>query len=196
MFQKPYWLCVPLFALGCADAEVDSQPVSLSSESLSVSCAPEVPEALAVPAGHELALVANAEGAQVYVCQAGANGAAPAWTLERPDALLFGKRGRVIGHHYEGPTWEGLDKSSVVGKRIAAYDAGPTTIPWLLLEASNNDGDGIMSKVTYIQRLDTEDGLAPKSGCDSEHLGAHVRSEYTATYYFYAAANSGKKPRH
>jgi hypothetical protein len=141
--------------------------------------------------------VTDAEGAQVYVCQAGASGTAPAWTLERPDALLFGKRGRVVGHHYEGPTWEGLDGSSVVGKRLdPTYTPDPTAIPWLLLQAKSTSGDGVFSNVTYIQRLHTDQGLAPEQGCDAENVGKRARRPYTAAYYFYHAAKSGKPERH
>jgi hypothetical protein len=48
----------------------------------------------------------------------------------------------------------------------------------------------VMSKVTYIQRLETVAGLAPQTGCDSAHLGALVESAYSATYYFYQAAHA------
>jgi hypothetical protein len=131
------------------------------------------------------------------VCQAGASGGAPAWALERPDALLFAKHGRVVAHHYEGPTWEGLDGSSVVGKRLdPSYTPDPTAIPWLLLQAKSTAGDGLFSSVTYIQRLQTEQGLPPQNGCDAGSVGAHVRSAYTATYYFYRAAKSGKSDKH
>jgi hypothetical protein len=136
--------------------------------------------------------VADAEGAQVYVCQPVVIGAIPTWTLERPDALLFGRRGRVVAHHYEGPTWEALDGSAVVGKRLdPVYTPDPSAIPWLLLQASSTKGDGLLSEVTYIQRLHTEDGLAPQTVCDDANLGAHARRPYTATYYFYRAATSG-----
>ena len=117
------------------------------------------------------------------------------WALERPDALLFGSYGRVIAHHYEGPTWEGLDESTVVGARVAGATVNANAIPWLLLKAADHTGDGVFSKVSFIQRLSTDKGLAPTTECDEKHVGAHVRSPYTATYYFYVAAKSGK-PRH
>jgi uncharacterized protein DUF3455 len=179
-----------LTAAGCAATVESTEGVANASEALS-NCAPQVPKELAVPAGNKLAFSADADGVQIYICQAGADGT-PAWTLKAPDAKLFGKHGKLIGHHFAGPTWEAKDGSSVVGTKLAAYTADPSAIPWLLLQATSHSGEGMMTDVTYIQRLETTEGLAPQSGCDSDHLGTTVNSDYTATYYFYAAAHGGK----
>lgn len=179
-------LAMTLMAAGCEEAVELQEPVGVSTQALSRPRVPDVPPELAIPDGHVLSFVADAEGVQVYACAAGANGAAPAWTFERPDALLFGRWGRVIGHHYEGPTWEGLDDSFVAASdpRSVPVDGA---IPWLRLTGTGFGGDGMFSRVTYIHRLDTEQGLAPDSGCEEDHVGARVRVPYTATYYFYAA---------
>lgn len=87
------------------------------------------------------------------------------------------------GKHYAGPTWESKDGSTVVGAKVAAFTAEPTVIPELLLQAVSHTGDGRMSEVTYIQRLDTVAGLAPATGCDATTVGASARVDYTATYY-------------
>jgi len=50
----------------------------------------------------------------------------------------------------------------------------------------SHTGDGRMSGVTYIQRLETVGGLAPTTSCDPT-TGATARVGYTATYYFYVA---------
>lgn len=184
-------LAMPLMAAGCEGAEELEDTVGVSTQALSRPRTPNVPAELRVPEGNVLSFVADAEGVQVYACAAGVNGAAPAWTFERPDALLFGRWGRVIGHHYEGPSWEGLDDSLVTAsdpKRFSVDGA----IPWLRLTATGFGGDGMFSRVRYIQRLNTEGGLAPTDGCEADHIGARVRIAYTATYYFYTAANSGR----
>lgn len=195
--RRSVWsvLAMTLMAAGC-DAAVDVQEqesVGVAAQALSRPRAPVVPDVLKVPDGNVLSFVADAEGVQVYYCAAGANGAPPAWTFERPDALLFGKWGRVIGHHYEGPTWEGLDDSFVAASDPKRFPVDGA-IPWLRLTATGFGGEGMFSKVTYIHRLDTEQGLAPDSGCEADHVGARVRVPYTATYYFYAA-KSGRPPR-
>ena len=104
-----------------------------------------------------------------------------------PEADLFGKRGRIAGSHYAGPTWEGLDGSTVVAGRVAGVTVDATAIPWLLLQATSNTGDGRMSDVTFIQRLETVGGLAPATGCDAAHIGAVADVPYTALYAFYEA---------
>lgn len=176
-----------LGAAACSADVAGADALALQTEALSSHCAPVVPDALKVPEGNKLDFAADAEGVQIYVCQVPAAGGSPAWTLKAPDAQLFGKHGRLIGTHYFGPTWEALDGSTVVGARVAGATPDASAIPWLLLSAASNTGDGLMSKVTYIQRLNTVGGLAPQTGCDADHVDTTVESEYSATYYFYKA---------
>jgi Protein of unknown function (DUF3455) len=42
-----------------------------------------------------------------------------------------------------------------------------------------------MSDVIAVQRVDTQGGVAPTSGCDAAHVGTEKSVAYTATYYFY-----------
>jgi hypothetical protein len=155
---------------GCSGAveSEDQGDVEAQSAALSHGAAPDVPAALAVPEGNRLAFLLDASGQQIYGCQATATGF-----------------GWVLIAHYAGPTWEALDGSTVVGARVAAYSADPTAIPWLLLSAASHAGQGKMSKVSFIQRLNTTAGLAPTTGCDADHVGAQSAIDYTATYYFY-----------
>jgi Protein of unknown function (DUF3455) len=172
-------------ALLPACAAVDDEP---SADVASVGAAlksrlPTIPEGLAVPAGQRLAFTLHAEGVQIYDCKAGADGAL-AWVFRAPEADLFVGR-HVVGNHYAGPTWEALDGSTVVGARVAGATVDSSAIPWLLLKASANTGRGLMSSVTYIQRLSTVAGLAPSTGCDASTAGAASEVSYTATYAFY-----------
>jgi hypothetical protein len=181
-----YVIALLLSALGgCAGAveSEDQSDVEAQTVALAHGGAPDVPTALAVPEGNRFAFLLDASGQQIYGCQATATGYG--WVLIAPDADLFKPNGRLAGSHYAGPTWEALDGSTVVGARVAAYTADPTAIPWLLLSAASHAGHGKMSKVSFIQRLDTGGGLAPTTGCDVDHVGAQVSIEYTATYYFY-----------
>jgi Protein of unknown function (DUF3455) len=189
---------LPLSAAGCNDSVALNEPITAESQSLSRPCPPDTPKELAVPDGNELSLSADAEGAQVYFCQTvtdpKTNTSQNKWVLDHPDALLFGKGGRVIAHHYDGPTWEGLDNSTVHGARIANVVVNDSTIDLLLLKADAHSGDGIFSKVTYIQRLNTEGGKPASPTC--EKLTDRVRVPYTATYYFYTAATGGGHSHH
>ena len=61
----------------------------------------------------------------------------------------------------------------------------PNGVDWLLLQAISNEGSGLFSKVTYIQRLYTDGGKPPAGGCDSAHNQEQVLVEYSAHYLFY-----------
>jgi hypothetical protein len=155
----------------------------------------QVPPNLVVPGGQPLLLEAVAQGVQVYVCQPTSdNPSVYAWTLRGPEAELSNRRGERIGHHFAGPTWEGNDGSQVVGEvRESANSPDPQAIPWLLLQARANQGTGIFSTVTYVQRLDTVGGRAPAAGCDPAQAGQEQRVDYTATYAFYYPSAPGAR---
>jgi hypothetical protein len=147
--------------------------------------AQQVPEALRVPANEQLVAQVHAKGDQIYSCKV--DGPQPGWTLKAPEATLFDKDGKAFGKHFAGPSWEGSDGSRVVGKpaaNVASPDAD--SIPWLLVKVVSHAGDGVLAKVTSIQRIDTKGGKAPASGCDAAHAGQEVRVPYSADYLFFA----------
>jgi len=147
---------------------------------------PDVPDSLKAPVGEEVVLVGHATGVQIYVCQAGADQKF-AWVFKAPEAELTDSTGKKIIHHFAGPTWKHVDGSEVVGKVAAKADApSPQAIPWLLLTATSHTGEGILSRVTSIQRIHTEGGLAPNANtCDASANAKESRSAYSADYYFY-----------
>ncbi|HKW33771.1 MAG TPA: DUF3455 domain-containing protein [Candidatus Acidoferrum sp.] len=116
---------------------------------------PDVPDAIKAPPGEKVILVGHATGVQVYVCQAGTNPPF-AWTFKAPEADLTDSTGKKIIHHSAGPTWKHIDRSEVVGKVAAKQDAPkPDAIPWLLLTAASHAGQGVLTRVTSIQRINT-----------------------------------------
>ncbi len=60
-------------------------------------------------------------------------------------------------------------------------------IPWLLLKAKFNSGNGVHTPVKSIQRVATVAGKAPATGCDAANNGKEVRIDYQARYYFFVA---------
>jgi hypothetical protein len=147
----------------------------------------DVPEMLRAPAGEEVVLEAHAKGVQIYVCQPGADGKS-AWVFKAPEAELRDAAGKTIMHHWEGPTWKHVDGSEVTAKKTKDAPQ-PNAIPWLLLTATGHKGEGILSRVTSIQRIRTEGGLAPSaSTCEAATNGKESRTDYTADYVFYAPA--------
>jgi hypothetical protein len=150
---------------------------------------PDVPDKIKAPAGEEVVLQVHASGSQIYVCQPGTDGKL-AWTLKAPEAELHDQQGAIIGRHYAGPTWKHNDGSEVTGKAAAKVDSpDPDSIPWLLVTVTGHSGDGVLSRVTSIQRIHTKGGLAPPAdGCNASKQSLEVKSSYTADYYFYAPA--------
>jgi hypothetical protein len=148
---------------------------------------PTVPSEIKAPAGEEVVLQAHASGSQVYVCRAGTDGKF-GWTLKAPEAELHDSQGAIIGRHFGGPTWRDNDGSQVSGKAVAQADSpDQNSIPWLLVTIATHSGNGVLSHVTSVQRVDTKGGLPPPPAeCNAAALNREVKSPYSADYYFYA----------
>ncbi len=147
--------------------------------------APDVPDAIAVPAGQEVVMFVAAKGSQIYTCAAGTDGKF-SWTLKAPDAELRDRKDKVIGQHSAGPTWELKDGSKVTGKAAAHVDSlDSDSIPWLLVNVVTNSGKGALANVTTIQRVHTHGGKASSDPCDEAHKDTETKSAYTADYYFF-----------
>lgn len=184
-------LCIAaaLATAGCSTSvDSESQAQSLAAaETRAPGCIPDAPAALSVPDGNRLAFRLKGVGVQIYTCTA--SGSSYAWVFKAPDADLFFLNRFLAGSHYVGPTWEGLDGSTVVGTKKAAVAVSTTAVPWLLLQGTSHTGTGYMSDVTYVQRLNTTGGLAPAAdSCDAAHVGQLANIDYTAEYYFYKAS--------
>jgi hypothetical protein len=154
---------------------------------VTMAATPPIPAALTVPASEKLVLKAHATGSQIYTCKAGADGA-PQWVLKAPDADLHDKKGAVIGHHFAGPSWRYKDGSEVTGKASAHVDSpDASSIPWLLVSVTGHMGEGMLAKVSSIQRVNTRGGKPPAATeCDASKSGTDSKSAYSADYYFYA----------
>ena len=101
---------------------------------------------------------------------------------------------------FGSPTWRSSRDGSVVWAKAltppvaSGSDAScPNTgaIPCLLLQTIGSktgpSGRRRMSQTTFIQRLNTNGGSAPATGCSaSTDVGKQALVPYTADYYFYA----------
>lgn len=144
----------------------------------------DVPAELNAPANERLLLQVRGKGDQIYSCKL--DGGKLAWALKAPEAELMNMDGSAFGKHYGGPTWEAKDGSRVVGKAVANVASSEArAIPWLLVTVISRNRDGVLGKVTSIQRIHTKGGKAPTAGCDAEHVGQEVRVGYSADYLFY-----------
>ncbi|MDB5357538.1 MAG: hypothetical protein JWN24_3991 [Phycisphaerales bacterium] len=185
-------LCIAsvIYLIGPGCAKDKSSPSAAPSAAGASAPAVEVrPAAPDVPAEIRVngptVLIVHAQGVQIYVCQPAPAGKL-AWKLKAPDAAFTSDSG-VKGKHYAGPTWECTTDGSKVTGRKAADHAAPVedAVPWLLLEATSHDGNGALSQVTFIQRVNTIGGMAPP--ISDAKPGDEVRVPYSADYVFYGA---------
>jgi Protein of unknown function (DUF3455) len=160
----------------------------IESSQQSVTEHRHIPDILKVPEGNVLLLRAFGRGVQKYACPVSPTSKAV------PHAILLerqGHEGDLVAIHFGGPTWEALDGSSVVGdaanaKHFTAPD--PDGVDWLLLPAKSSAGNGLFSRITYIQRLFTDGGKPPAKGCDEAGSQTEIMVEYSAQYFFYGPA--------
>jgi hypothetical protein len=163
--------------------------LALCAAIVGCASAPPVPGPLHVPGDASLIKQLRGAGVQIYECQpAKSDPAQFDWVFRGPEANLLTKGGRVVGKHYAGPTWEANDGSRVVAEAIGnSPSPKANAIPWLLLRAKATSGNGLFTRVQYIQRLNTVGGSVPAAGCRREQAGQQLRASYTADYLFYGA---------
>jgi hypothetical protein len=125
-------------------------------------------------------LTLHAEGAQIYQCKPGPDGAL-VWTFREPIATLL-RDGATVGRHFAGPSWRLDDGGQVQGKVVGkAPGAAPDDVPWLKLEATDHAGSGLLSEAAAIQRIHTKGG-GLSGACEKD--GALRGVAYSADYVF------------
>jgi len=175
---------------------------------------PAVPGNLNVDEGNEVFLVGHGVGTQNYVCLPSASGFA--FSLFTPEATLFNKEGKQLITHFFSPnsdltvkppeagtirvTWEDSHDSSRVWAMLLEQSTETPfvqtdAVAWLKLQTVGTDagtlGSGRLTQVTFIQRLNTAGGLAPKSGCSTaQDVGRKVFVPYSADYFFYRKSHT------
>ncbi len=141
------------------------------------------------------------------------NGARPEATLF---ASIFGQSVEAVTHFlspntnpngsapnplpFGSPTWQSsLDSSKVWGLQLQSIPAGSDqscphagAIACLLLESIGSEagpaGGKFLTQTTFVQRLNTQGGFAPTSGCSViGDVGKQILVPYTADYYFFHA---------
>jgi hypothetical protein len=163
---------------------------------------PVVPAGLEVLEPNEAFLIGHSFGTQNYECQPAASLGRVAWTLFTPQATLLSDFGDQLTTHFFSPnpdevgiviraTWQdSTDTSTVWAKATGVATVDPTAIPWVRLQVVGarrgpTSGD-TLSRSTFVQRVNTEGGLAPTTGCDQPvDAGRKAFMPYTADYVFY-----------
>lgn len=167
----------------CAAAAFSAQAGAGSRE-------PELPavcDRIAVPEGNRVVFHVFAVGVQIYRWDGSA------WAFVAPEAILYAdaKHHAQVGTHFgtpTGPAWESSSGSKVIEQRVDGCTPDITAIQWLLLRTVSQEGSGIFSHVSYVQRVNTAGGLAPSTA--GAFVGEESRVPYTAEYFFYRATAS------
>jgi hypothetical protein len=170
----------------CAAAGLALALVGGAASATSAAAAPAkkaggaVPASLNLPDGLKEVSRLFGVGVQIYDCTGGS------WVFREPSALLL-RGSSVKGVHFAGPTWVLRDGSSVTGRVVSNVPAADPSrdIPLLLLRATPGPGDGKLSDVSYVARLDPRGGVAPAGPCDAA-VTPVAEVPYTSTYAFFA----------
>jgi hypothetical protein len=70
---------------------------------------------------------------------------------------------------------------------VAVAPNGTANIPLQLVKANPATGMGSLQGVSYIQRVNTQGGLAPSSACGTSNEGGKEIVRYQADYIFWKA---------
>ncbi len=153
---------------------------------------PPVANALRPGSGEVPAFALRANGVQVYHCSPlPSDPNVFTWVLTAPEATLYDGN-RSVASWTSPNEFDALnDRSSVSAIVRTMQSASRDDMPWALLHAIPAGDSGIFSGVTSIQRVNTQGGAPPPSGCDVDHVGEEARSPFTADLYFYKPANVG-----
>ena len=156
--------------------------INISTDSASLN----VPESIQTPDDVTYLFGLKASGYQIYRCEANAESRYH-WALKAPDATLYDDQGNTFGSHYAGPAWQSNDGSHIVGELVAkvASPNDANAVAWLLVKVKARGGDGIFNTVTYVNRVKTEGGQAPRDTCNETRLGDEYHARYSAIYYFF-----------
>lgn len=146
-----------------------------------------LPDAVKVSAANRLAMETAAEGDITYQCRAKKDMPDQfEWVFAGPSAVLRDRQGAAIGKYFGPPaTWESMDGSKVTGTQLAVAPNGDGNIPLQLVKANPAMGMGAMQGVTFIQRVATQGGVAPKALCAKANEGEKQIVPYKADYIFY-----------
>jgi Protein of unknown function (DUF3455) len=175
---------------------------------------PTVPDKIQLEPGNRVFLVGHAVGTQNYVCLPTATGVA--YQLFTPQATLFNAEGRQLITHFFSPnlnpnpgldakelgtiraTWEDSRDTSTVWAKLTGQATSVTdptfvrqgAVAWLRLEVVGTQegptGGDKLTETTFIQRLNTEGGVPPSTGCASPaDIGTEAFVPYRADYFFF-----------
>jgi hypothetical protein len=135
------------------------------------------------PDSVEPVLRLQGRGAQVFRCEA--RGSAFTWVYRLPEADLVDAGGKALVRHGANFSFEHADGSRLLGT-VVEFDEAPDPkkdLRWLLL-STRSFGDGALSGITFVQRVNTIGGMPPAK-CDAGQQSRLLRVDFSADFVFY-----------
>ncbi|WP_313622859.1 DUF3455 domain-containing protein [Achromobacter sp.] len=147
----------------------------------------DVPQIMQVPADNRIVWRAPAEGVVTYECRmTQTDGARFAWVLAAATATLgAGQSGQTGAYKSPPETWRAADRSTLTGMETVRAASGPDRLPDQLVLANPSRGMGVLTGVTYIQRLVRAGGGVPQAPCSTANRGQQAQVKYQADYVFW-----------
>ncbi|MBP1124220.1 MULTISPECIES: DUF3455 domain-containing protein [Pseudomonas] len=169
-------------ALLCLTGLLATSPAAFAQTNL--------PDSIKVPAGHTVSMETTGVGEITYECRDKASAAGETeWTFVGPKAVLNDRSGKPVGTYFGPPaTWQAKDGSKITGTQLAVAPSSPGNLPYQLVKANPAEGKGVMSGVSYIQRVALKGGVAPSSTCTAANKGQQEVVKYQADYLFWSAS--------
>ncbi|WLW63577.1 DUF3455 domain-containing protein [Achromobacter aegrifaciens] len=159
-----------------------------ASAAINTSTLPEaIPSVLQVPADNSVAWRATASGTVDYECQMlQTDGTMPAWIAVKTRATLAGT-GSTQGGTYTSPpeTWRAADGSAVTGMEVLRANTHAGRLYDQLVLANPASGVGLLTGISYIQRVVASGGAAPEEPCTGARMGQRQASPFQAQYFFW-----------
>ncbi|WP_168173566.1 DUF3455 domain-containing protein [Polaromonas sp. A23] len=152
----------------------------------------DLPEAVRVPAGYQVAIEATSNGQLMYECQAVKR--APyeyEWLLRSPGVTLTDTYGNRITHKPGvRATWAHQDGSSVMSREFIEVPNGEPNLTLQRYKAEPSETPGMLHNISYVQRLRTVGGWVAAIPCSAPQLGMRRTVPYEADYIFWRAKSS------
>lgn len=187
-----YWHLMFAAALlsGCATAPVTSPPPATPGAPAPTTPAPPPAPApslgffsrIKAPDTVEPVLRLQGRGVQVFRCEP--RGSGYSWVFRLPEADLIDASGKAVIRHGANFSFEHVDGSRLLGS-VVDFDDAPdaNNLRWLLFSA-RSFGQGILTGVNYVQRVNTIGGMPPPK-CEAGQQNRLLRVDFSAEFVFY-----------
>lgn len=124
----------------------------------------------------------QARGVQVFRCEP--RSAGYSWIFRLPEAELYDATGKAVVRHGANFSFEHTDGSKLLGT-VVDFDEAPESnnLRWLLFSA-RSFGEGALTGVNYVQRVNTIGGMPPPK-CEAAQQNRLLRVDFSADFVFY-----------